>query len=67
MDISRVCPMCEDTTSISFKEDEKTMNALDKYFNGEIYLQELPFKPDVREFLKTGYCLECQKLLFGTE
>lgn len=66
MDISRKCPMCGDTTSKEFKEDEKTMDLLDKYFSGQIYVQELPYPPNVREFLKTGYCDGCQALLFGT-
>ena len=62
----RKCPMCEETTSMDI-EDYETNKAIQEWEKGNIFLQDIPLPPNKREFLKTGYCFECQKLLFGTE
>lgn len=62
--IFRVCPLCGENTSLTF-DDEKILRKIEQYERHEIYVQDIPIPANQREFLKTGYCLECQKLLFG--
>ncbi len=45
--------------------DREINRAIEEYKNKKIYVQDIPLPPNQREFLKTGYCFECQKLLFG--
>ena len=61
----RKCPMCGETTSIDVK-NQKINKQIDEWEKGKIYLQNIQLPPNKREFLKTGYCLECQELLFGS-
>lgn len=62
----RECPLCKNVTSMDVK-DEKINKQIDAWERHDIYLQEIDLPANKREFLKTGYCFECQKLLFGTE
>lgn len=62
----RECPLCRQMTSMDIS-DEKINKQINEWEKGNIYLQEIELPPNKREFLKTGYCFECQKLLFGTE
>ena len=64
--ITKTCPMCskDNTMVLNDAEAKQYMN----YICGDSLIQEaLPeFNPAEREFVKSGYCEDCQKLLFGT-
>ena len=65
--ITKQCPMCGECYDISLTEDQR-----ERYFrswNREVLIQDaLPeLNPMEREFLKTGYCPKCQRLLFATK
>ena len=62
----RECPMCRKVTSMDVK-DEEINKQIEAWERRDIYLQEINLPANKREFLKTGYCFKCQKLLFGTE
>ena len=66
LSITKNCPMCSKdyTLVLSDAEAKQYMN----YMCGDSLIQEaLPeFNPAEREFIKSGYCEDCQKLLFGT-
>ena len=64
MKYARVCPMCGELTEIEVT-DSNAIKQIEKWERGEIYLQEIPLSADEREFLKTGYCMDCQSMLFG--
>ena len=70
--VVRTCPFCGNATKIYITE--QTNAAFFEYQTFRTgYIQDVPvpqFKNEhckaiVREFLKTGYCLDCQALLFG--
>lgn len=63
--IYKVCPMCNEEYGLELTTKEAANN--EAYTMGEGYIQTmLPgLNPVEREFLKTGYCPECQNLLFG--
>lgn len=65
--IKRTCPMCGRTTGL--KEDE-TMAAEHRHYamcGGSIQDELANFDAFEREFIKTGYCPNCQEMLFGKE
>lgn len=65
--IKRTCPMCDRTTGL--KEDE-TMAAEHRHYamyGGSIQDELIDFDAFEREFIKTGYCPNCQEMLFGKE
>lgn len=57
--------LCNHITRIKLTEDE--LEAYKDYLAGGQYIQEcLPtLNKCEREFLKNGYCIKCQKMLFG--
>ena len=60
------CPMCGEWHFIELTPEMD--EGLQRWFDGEFIQDALPMlNPMEREFIKTGYCPECQKLLFGTE
>ena len=61
----QVCPMCHNGHYIELTNEQE--RRLWDYHNSDILIQEAFPELNVaeREFLKTGYCLKCQKLLFG--
>lgn len=61
MKIVRTCPMCK-CIGIMTTTSEKVKD----YLDGRISLNSLAprFNPMEREFLKTGYCSDCQSILF---
>lgn len=61
--INKTCPMCRKMTTIEV--DESLLEAIMKYNSGIGYIQDIPLPPNEREFIKTGYCMECQKMIFG--
>lgn len=62
------CPMCHRTATLSLTYEE--LNKVILYQNGYIkgLIQDIfpKFNPVEREFVKTGYCVACQQLLFGS-
>ena len=62
--IIQECTMCGEVNSI--QADEKRYR---KLINREDFVQNLfpEYNPMEREFIKTGYCPRCQKLIFGTD
>lgn len=72
--ISKTCFACNERTTIEVNED--TYKAYKHYENRDgkvIYIQDVPVETEktdkgkriVREFLKTGLCRKCQKIIFG--
>ena len=64
MVIERSCPMCRKEMAIKVSKE-----GLIKYScYGKLIQESFPeLNPMEREFIKTGYCPDCQKKLFGTE
>lgn len=63
MVIRRICPMCDSVNEITV--DDKLGAIIAKWQRGDCYIQDIPLPASEREFIKTGYCMDCQKLLFG--
>lgn len=63
MTIKRICPMCNKTNTIEVSDNLE--NAINRYMSGIGYIQDIPLSAEKREFIKTGYCFECQDWLFG--
>lgn len=57
------CPMCEEWNELTVKGQD-TLKKYMEWDLGERPIQDIPLPPKEREFLKTGYCFKCQKLLF---
>ena len=64
-EVKQECGICGQETRIKLTEDE--LEAYKDYLAGGLLIQEcLPTLNRVeREFLKSGYCVKCQELLFG--
>ena len=62
MDIVNACPMCGSTHWMRINGEQ-----FEKYKHGGMLIQDAfpKLRPTEREFIKTGYCPECQELLFG--
>ena len=65
--VCRTCPMCGKETSLELTKDE--VGRYEYYLSGAPLLQEAfpNLTPSEREFLKTGYCPECQRKIFGNK
>ena len=61
---TKQCPMCQEWTELTVK-GKKVLEKYKEWSLGECYIQDIPLSPNEREFLKSGYCMKCQKLLFG--
>lgn len=63
MEIRNTCMMCQRTFKIDLTEEEAN-----KYINDNRLIQEVfpKMNPAEREFLITGYCLDCQAMIFGS-
>ena len=63
MKITRVCPICGKEHAI-----EVDTISLHLWMQKELLLQDAfpEFNPLEREFVKSGYCPECQALMFGS-
>lgn len=63
--VDKQCPICKRTFAIHL--DNATL--YNKYRDGYGKIQDLfpNLNPMEREFIKTGYCPDCQKELFGTD
>ena len=64
MEIGRECPMCRDYWT---KELDVTVEKLEKFYEKADLIQNIfpNLEPREREFIKTGYCYDCQSLIFG--
>ena len=64
-EVEQQCSMCGHKTRIKLTQDE--LEAFKDYLTGDQYIQEcLPtLNRCEREFLKSGYCVKCQIMLFG--
>jgi hypothetical protein len=62
IEISRTCPMCRRLKKIEV--GNIYLGAILRYERGEGYIQDIPLPPAEREFIKTGYCMECQRKIF---
>ena len=62
--IVMTCPMCSKHCGIELDNDQE--RRLFEWRSGDGYIQEKlgDLNSTEREFLKTGYCLDCQALLF---
>ncbi len=62
MDLVNRCPMCGSTHWMRINGEK-----YDKYKYGKSLVQEVfpELLPAEREFIISGYCPECQELLFG--
>ena len=65
MTIIRTCPMCGKVNAIKVADALKPY--IDRYNTGIGYIQDIPLPAEQREFIKTGFCMECQEVLFGVE
>lgn len=63
MRIHRLCMMCGTINSIEV--DDSLENAINRYQKGIGYIQDIPLPANLREFIKSGYCLDCQEILFA--
>ena len=65
--LGKECPMCGQKTYLRMTEEEE--NQWRKYvcFGGHIQDRFPDMDVQKREFIKSGYCPDCQKTLFGTE
>ena len=64
-EITRVCEMCGKASKIMLTETEYAH--FEMYLRNGGYIQEClsTLNPCEREFLKSGYCRDCQELIFG--
>ena len=64
-EVSHICEMCGNESHIKLTDEE--LWAFKDYLMGGLLIQEcLPtLNKREREFLKSGYCAECQELLFN--
>lgn len=65
--LGKECPMCGQKAYLRITEEEE--NQWRKYacFGGHIQDRFPDMDVQKREFIKSGYCPDCQKALFGTE
>lgn len=65
--IRKVCPMCEREVILCLtRQQTKELEEYQRY--GGLIQDRMPSQDRFgREFIKTGYCPECQEMLFHTE
>ena len=63
MKIYRRCPMCGQAKNIEVADELES--AIARYESGIGYVQDIPLPASEREFIKTGYCFDCQDILFA--
>ena len=65
---TRICPTCEEKWGIKLTDKEWKRYGEWRWYKSVMIQEALPkLNPMEREFLKSGYCPECQSLLFGTD
>lgn len=67
MILEKQCPMCEGIHKMTLTKDEGL--AFERWECEGLLIQDCfpSFNPMEREFIKTGYCPDCQSVLFGTD
>lgn len=67
MTINRECPMCGEIIQLELTSKQKNeyVNYLMEHPKRNIQDALFSFNAFEREFIKTGYCPECQNVLFG--
>lgn len=61
IDVANRCPMCGKSHSV-----EVNLTAYEKWQNGELIQKAMPeLSPIEREQLISGFCPDCQKVIFG--
>lgn len=60
------CPMCGENNYLRLEEEEVRKYHLYEAGMGLVQTLFPNLNPAEREFIKSGYCLKCQALLFGT-
>ena len=65
--IEKTCPMCGVTCSMSMTEE--LLKSLEEYLSTDRLIQNCfpTLNPMEREFIKTGYCPDCQKIIFESD
>lgn len=63
--IYKRCPLCGKITTMEIS-DEVNQQYI-QYAHGVGFIQDISASADVREFLKTGICLPCQKMFFDED
>ncbi len=65
--VSMPCPICETIHTLSVTQEEQLVYALMNHSSES--LQDLfpQLNAGEREFIRSGYCGECQKLMFGSD
>ena len=64
MTLTRICPMCGTINHLEIPDDIYQPYVA-RYEAGFGYIQDIPLPPNEREFIKTGYCMDCQEVLFA--
>lgn len=65
--LSKICPMCGRRTYLRMTEEEKAQWHEYICYGGYIQDRFPNMDAQKREFIKSGYCPDCQKALFSTE
>lgn len=65
--LSKICPMCGRRTYLRMTEAEKVQWYGYVCYGGLIQDRFPNMDAQKREFMKSGYCPDCQEKLFGTE
>lgn len=65
MDERKICPMCGDIYKITLTSSQA--ERYNEYLRHGGYIQDAmsDLNKCEREFLKTGYCPQCQRMIFG--
>ena len=65
--VDRICPMCGEHYTMQLTSEE--LKQLEIYEEGEQLIQNCfpSLNPMEREFIKTGYCPDCQCYLFESD
>ena len=64
MKVSRKC-FCGAESFIELTKEE--YQKYQDWRNGDCYIQDIPLNAVEREFLKTGMCRKCQKMIFNND
>lgn len=65
--ISKECPLCGNTTYLRMTAEEEEQWGNYTCYGGRIQDKMPDTDSQKREFIKTGYCPDCQEQLFGTK
>lgn len=63
--ITKSCMLCGKKSSLEITEEVNKL--YQRYLAGYGMIQDIPLLADAREFLKTGMCADCQRMMFDVE